>query len=277
MTERQSLKLCSPFRLSKNLVEEVMDASDEFRINYSPNKNDLNKLFEFLKEYKDKRVSINWTDGIDVREASLISQVASNAVHRINGMMDFQKIPSITKEELPYYFGEENPAQNWSQLDSYAALGVTDVFISDDLTFELPAVRDYCDEHNLKLRLMLDKLSATATVSKKVPVYFPQNMDFLSIYYDIGEFATEDDHQLKILYKVWFKDKQWLGDIREINPEISFEFPAQSVPRRFVRFRSNCNQRCLKGGKCNECDLIPELAINLARIGVRIGVVDENN
>ena len=276
MTEKQSLRLCSPFKISEVLVKEVMDASDEFKINYSPNKNDLNKLFEFLKEYSDRRVSITWVDGIDVREAALITQVAPNAVHRIDGMMDFRKIGDIIQKELPFYFGDSNPAQNWSQLDSYATLGVTDVFISDDLTFELPAVRDFCDEHNIKLRLMLDRLASSVNTSKKVPVYFPQNMDFLSIYYDVGEFATLDEHQLRVLYKVWFKDKQWLGNIREINPEVPFDFPAQSVPRRFVRFRSNCGQRCLKGGKCNECNLIPELAINLAKVGARIGVIDED-
>lgn len=277
MTEKQNLRLCSPFKISELVVKEVMDASDEFKINYSPNKNSLNKLFEFLKEYSDRRVSIIWTDGIDVREAALITQVAPNAVHRIDGMMDYRKIDKIIKEKLPFYFGDNNPAQNWTQLESYAALGVTDVFIADDLTFVLPEVRNFCDKHNIKIRVVLDRVPASVTTSKKIPIYFPQDMNFMSVYYDIGEFATDDEHKLKVLYKVWFKDKQWFGDIREINPEVPFEFPAMAVPRRFVRFRSNCEQRCLKGGKCNECNLIPNIACNLVRLNTRIGVENDNN
>ena len=272
MTKTKSMRLCSPFKISKVIVEEVMNESDEFRINYSPNRNSLNKLIEFLKEYSDKRVSICWTDGIDVREAELISKVASNAVHRINGLIDFKKTQNLIKNNVPYYFSEENPACNWLQLEGYAALGVTDVFIADDLTFELKDVRNFCDKHNIRMRLILDRLPASMALSKKVPVYFPQDMDFLSIYYDIGEFAEEDEHRLKVLYETWFKKKEWLGNIQEINPTVPFEFPAQSVPRRFTRFRSMCGQRCLKGGKCNECNIVPELANSLAKHGLRIEV-----
>ena len=276
MTKKKSLGLCSPFKISEVLVKEVMDASDEFLINYSPNKNSLDKLFEFTKMYSDRRVSLNWVDGIDVREAALITQVAPNVVHRIDGMMDFMKISDIIDKKLPFYFGSSNPAHNWTQLENYASIGVTDVFIADDLTFNLSEVRDFCDKYNIKIRIVLDRLSSSVTTSKKVPVYFPQSIDYMSIYYDIGEFATDDEHQLRVLYKVWFKDKQWLGNIQEINPEVSFKFPAQGVPRRFVRFRSNCGQRCLRGGACNECNLIPQLAVNLAEKGIKIGEIIDN-
>ena len=270
MTETRCMRFCPPFKINSIVVGEAMDAADEFLIRYSPSRNPLDKLLEFLNAYQEKRVNIYWIDGLDVREAILISKVAKNAVHRINGMSDLSRTAQLIDAGIPFYFNEDFAAKNWLQLEVYAALGVTDVFIADDLTFQLPEVRDFCDKHNIKMRLILDKVMSSMFLSEKVPIYFPQNMDFLSIYYDIGEFATEDEHKLKVLYKVWFRDKRWLGNIQEINPEVAFDFPAQGVLKRFVKFRSNCHQRCLKGSKCNECRQAVDIARQLANMNVRL-------
>lgn len=277
MISEKSIKFCAPFKIDKIKVGHVMDAADEFLINYSPAQNDLNKLLEFLKTYEDKRVSINWMDGIDVREAALISKVADNAVHRICSLGDFQKAEKLISEKVPYYFGEEFAARNWTQLEGQIALGATDVFIFDDLTFQLSDVRNYCDKHNVKIRIILDKLSSSMSVSRKIPVYFPQNIDYMAIYYDIAEFSTTDEHKLRVLYKTWFVKKEWLGNIQEINPDILFPYPTPIIPKRFVRFRSNCGQRCLHGGYCDDCNKVPDLAMKFLETYKQVGGDDNDS
>lgn len=277
MIEKRSIRFCPPFRINKVIVGEAMSNADEFLINYNPNKNRQKNLFEFFENYPDQRINLNWLDGLTVEEAALISKVNDKVVHRINAIQDLPKIDGLKEKKLPFYFDKMFPAHNWTQLEGFASIGVTDIFIADDLTFQLSAVRQYCDKYNIRIRTILDRISSSMLLSKKLPIYFPQDIDFMAIYYDVAELETTDDHTIKVLYDIWFNQKKWLGNLQEINPDLPFPFPAYSIPSRYVRYRSNCHQRCLKGSNCKECEKMQELAYDFAEKGVRIEVKNDTN
>lgn len=76
----------------------------------------------------------------------------------------------------------------YSCLESFINLGVSDVYIADDLCYNLKNVHDICQENNVQMRLILNQVPSMTLdrgINPKAPIFMPKDMDTINPYFDV--------------------------------------------------------------------------------------------
>ena len=155
---------------------------------------------------------------------------------------------------------------------------VTDIYIYDDLCYNIPNISKQCKQNNIDIRLILNTIPSTAPDAGDnliSPIFTPRDKDILNEYIDTIEFdcyIDEDRTQynwnvFNVLYEVWFKDKDWYGDLRSLNKDLNFYLPVYSTLPTFSEKRISCGRRCAMANSCHRCKDIIEMAQELANNG----------
>lgn len=249
----------------------------QFNIKFNPDMNDFDTLIEFIQKFKDKQINIEYRNGIDVKTASALSKVGDNVRFRLRAE-DIQKVDKLHDRECKFFFDSSLAATDWMALYRLVnGYGVTDVYISDDLCYEMDKVHEYCDDMGVKVRMILNRAPLTQPVKKDMfiaPLYRPQDMEVLERWIDVAEFDCGNPYTfetLEIMYKVYIKNKSWYGQLGEINPDFAdFDMPCPGLTWMLADKRSTCGLRCLKGGSCNTCKLLVTAAQSLRDIGAQL-------
>jgi len=127
-----------------------------------------------------------------------------------------QKSQKITS--VPFYFSI--PAYTWDQFLTYISIGVSDIFISGDLAFELDKISPIAKEKNIRIRCYANIVQVDNNLNKyndgfKQFFIRPEDIDIYGEYVDVIEFYNSIERQ-NTLYEIYFKDKEWNGKLREI-------------------------------------------------------------
>ena len=72
-----------------------------------------------------------------------------------------------------------------------ASLGVSDIYISDDLFYNLEKVKQFTVANDIQIRMVLNRAASTSPDRNndiRGPFVSPRDMDILEQYIDIGEF-----------------------------------------------------------------------------------------
>lgn len=148
--------------------------------------------------------------------------------------------------------------QDWDNLTAIAETGVSQVYISGDLAFQLDNVKSALESKNIQIRVVPNIVQSSAPSLDPMIKFFirPEDLFFYKLYVDTIEFYTEPDNLEKqdALYSVYFIDKKWLGDLPLLiegfdNKYIKNQFIASTFGQR----RASCKKRCCKGKICNFC------------------------
>lgn len=126
------------------------EKADEFTIKYTK-KNDV--LIDFLEENKQKRINLTIEENLTDRELKLLKNICNvypNLVLRFEDY-DYNYIENITESGVPFFFG--NKVNNWDEFLGLIELGVTDIYIVEDLCFELDKVSKIAHEENVRIRI----------------------------------------------------------------------------------------------------------------------------
>ena len=108
---------------------------------------------EFLSTHLDERFDIK----IDTSEY-LFDYAKLKVLNAIHHNLYFivppkEEICKILKEyNINFYFEPDCAATNFRTLEQLAQIGVSCVYIADDLCYNLKRVRAACDKYNLELR-----------------------------------------------------------------------------------------------------------------------------
>lgn len=266
------MKLAIPFKL----YNEYNDIAKEFNINFDKNKNSLDKLFEFIEEFSDHRINISFPKGIDVSVAKTISKVGDNVYYRLKPQ-DALYVKELYDGNCKFFFDEHCPAYNYTTLDGYISLGVTDVYIADDLWYNLQEVSKLCKKNNVNIRLILNRIPSTSVdkgFNPRSPIFRPNDCDILNLYVDTCEFDCGDPydwHVFNVLYRSWFLTKDWYGNLIEINKDLTIGFPNMSIVNDFTNYKLKCGYRCFtrSSNVCNKCEQLFALGEEFANKGIR--------
>lgn len=268
-------KIAIPFLLNSRLN----DIAAEFNIDFDNTFNNFDKLMEFIDMYPDTRINISFVNGLDKTMAKRLSRYSDNVYIRLQAS-DIGSCPTLAENNIKYFFDRSVSAGTYASLDDFIALGVTDVYIVDDLVYNLKVMRKWSDEHNIKLRLILNRIPSVALsagMNPKSPIFRPDDIDLFQEYFDCFEFAFEeypDKVQLETMYKIWFEDKKWYGELSEINTDIKFSFPNYSIIPFHRDFKFNCCRKCemKMNNPCRKCTQIIEIANQLAENSISISM-----
>lgn len=249
--------------------------TQEFNINYDKDKNDFGKLITFVQLNKNKRINILLTNGMEEDEISTLTSLSSNLSFVFDDI-SFEDVIWLKENKISFYLSSRQCAANWKELFFFVEkLGVSQVYIADDLVYNLAAVKKYLDEHSVKLRVVLNEIPETTPDKGEeyiTPVYRPEEKDNIGQYYDVGEFILKEKdnrEELNLLFDTWNRKKKYSGDLKNINKDLKFSIININLPDNFCSYKMNCQMRCKNNHSvCRKCEQYITIANTLAEKGL---------
>ena len=245
---------------------KYLDQVDQYNIDYKPK---LRELISFLDSYKEsnKRINIRLQKGYSHEDIDILISLYKEKNYNI--VIIFPEYDAhfvaVTREKgVPFYL--LTPAANWDVFLGFISLGVSDIFVSEALAFDLEQVSKVAKEHNIQLRCYAN-VCQSAWPNDCLKSFFirPENIDDYSKYIDVVEFWKSVDRQ-DIYYKIYFIDKKWDGNLGEIIK--GFDRPLNNYyivdDKEFAERRMVCQKKCLREDKrCQHCIIAQHLAKTL--------------
>lgn len=273
-------KFAVRYRTDNQYLSEV----DEIIIKYHPSKT----LIDFLKEHSNQRIIISVEDGqafskeMGVGILTLIKQNLEdpkNWVVRLPSLFDQEKaIPEKTFKQLqemkiPYFFNDY--VDRWDILYGLFDLGVTDVYVCNELGFELDKVAAAAHKRHIGIRVFPNIAQSAWYKTSDLKKFFirPEDIEDYEPFVDTFEIFVNEDVPTNVdqtLYKIYAKDQKWFGKLNEIISNFDNELDGRFTHPLWVSNRISCGKRCLKGGHCRMCDTIANLGDTLKKVGVTV-------
>lgn len=253
------MKSCIEFRKGFKYLPQI----DEFNIDFRDKQIQLAKFLDLYA--KSQRVNIRLPNNYTKDNIELLEAAYEKGYNIAIILPDKFYANQLREHGVPFYF--EDPAFTWDQLRGMGSLGVSDVFVSGELGFDLENVKWYADLNDIKIRCYANISQSMWKTGDGFKDFYirPEDIDFYSNYIDIIEFYDSVDNQ-NVLYEIYFYDKEWNGNLREIIKGLSLDINNYYIlGPEFARRRSQCGKKCFKGERCALCDRLIEFARSLEK------------
>lgn len=176
----------------------------------------------------------------------------------------------VKEHDVPFYFSY--PIESLDSLIAYTKLGVSDVFISGQLAFDLDTVKYWTKdrpEKPIQIRCYpnICQNGIGFPIDGGIKDFFirPEDIDLYDEYIDVIEFYDSVDTQ-NVLYDIYFHTKEWNGNLQEIIKGLQRNVNSYYIlGNEFATRRMNCDKKCLKGKRCNLCNYMIDLAESLEK------------
>ena len=247
---------------------EERQFGDEYNITFVNKPDNFENLMEFLSKYPDTRFNIT----IDTKEYQFdysklpILNTIHKHIYIVTSLYE-NHYKQLQEMGIKFYFNADFPIVNFRLLKYVIDLGVTDVYIMDDLCYDLKRVRAAADKNNVSIRMILNHIPSMLLdkgSDVRSPIFIPETVDELSKYIDTAEFDDGGSWaRLETLYKIWFIKKQWRENLQAINTDLQIAIPNQSMIPDFTIYKMNCGYRCGYGSVCKKCNQFFDMAKDL--------------
>lgn len=276
----KEIPLAMPFKRHHPLL----DSAKEFNINFIKTST-FSELIDFMTTFSKQRVNIKFTEQLDMDVVYLISNAEwKNRVAIRLTERDFFSIQKLKELGIQFFFDYSfGNITNFTQLESFLEYGVSDVYIWDDLCYNLPDVSAKVRAYGAQLRLVANRIPCSIMnddIFYKQPIHRPQDYNFLKQYIDVFEFDCEGYNNepgvswgaFDVLCDAWFRKHDWYGDLKEINRDINFTFPCRQIMPGYIEYKSMCGRHCAQRvtNGCRKCKQYYQLALDLLDSGVQI-------
>jgi hypothetical protein len=263
------MRYCVDYKRDFKYLKEV----DELNIVY--NRKDTS-LLEFLLLYKDKRINIAIHDESDFIDNECIKLFDAfkeqypelNFVFKLNSYRisrDLFEIIKASEQKYKVFFDEF--VRDWDTLNGYLELGVSDVYIVEELGFEIENAAAVAHAHNTQIRVFPNVAQSSWNRSPALRKFFirPEDVDIYESYVDVMEFfaRTDNPDSIATYYKIYAIDKKWFGKLNEMILSFDNDIDSRCILSIFAERRLNCGKRCSKGRPCNVCGAIEQLSATL--------------
>ena len=260
------MKYCINYSNKSHIIDKV----DEILIRYDKNK--ILELFtQFIPAHLNQRVIVqlieeNNIDTIVNNLKKIISIYNENKDIKFDIQLPFynQKFMEELKDtDLKYFF--KAAANSWDKFTSLISQNVSDIYITDELAFELDKVAEIAHKNNIKVRIYPNIAQSRWDKLSDILKFFirPEDIEMYEPYVDVCEFYGDKAQQIDTYYKIYQEDKKWFGDLQEIIIGLDSKIDSRYIIPRFAEKRIKCGKDCLKGGKCEMCKRILDLSEQL--------------
>ena len=243
-------------------ISQRLNEADEISIFYREDKG----LISFLQKYENKRINLYITT--KTFEESEIEKLA--AIRKQYPELNFavaldtydEALMNTLKEKnISYYIIE--PCQNWELFYHLIKnCGVSDVNLSGALAFELPKVKSLLEKLELKVQIRLTPNAAQAQTVFAQPLqkFFirPEDLELYEPYVDVIEF--EGVAKQDAFFDIYAKNKLFIGKLNQIIYYFYEPIDNLGLTTQFGERRISCGRECLKGGRCQRCFTMAEIA-----------------
>ena len=234
---------------------------------------DLKKLIGSLLIYKEKKINIVVLDGGN--------WISNNGIHTVQAIK--QKYPELDLhlsfpeldicnpeliEAAKFYnfpFFLRHHVTTWSALHMLIELGVSEIYITSSLCFELDKVADILHERNIKIRMFPNIAQTEWPIGNNLKAAYvcPHDIKEYEPYVDVFEFIYNDKEQEEALYHTYAIRGEWLDKMKFIIFGLESDIDSRFVIPHFAQKRISCGQKCLKGNPCKMCERSEEMSITL--------------
>lgn len=168
----------------------------------------------------------------------------------------------LRESGIPFFF--DYRANTWESFDALIQLGVSDIYVSEALGFELSKLGPVAHAAGISIRVFANVCQTILPWIDSLKSFFirPEGVPSYEPYVDVIEFYGDTNVQ-DVMYKAYALDKQWFGPLKEIIIGLDSEIESPRLMRAFEVMRVRCGKKCLKGIKCNMCNEIAELSCTL--------------
>ena len=260
------MKYCINYSNKSHIIDKV----DEILIRYDKNK--ILELFtQFIPAHLNQRVIVqlmeeNNIDTIVNNLKKIISIYNENKDIKFDIQLPFynQKfIEELKDTNLKYFF--KAAANSWDKFTGLISQNVSDIYITDELAFELDKVAEIAHKNNIKVRIYPNIAQSRWDKLSDILKFFirPEDIEMYKPYVDVCEFYGDKAQQIDTYYKIYQEDKKWFGDLQEIIIGLDSKIDSRYIIPRFAEKRIKCGKDCLKGGKCEMCKRILDLSEQL--------------
>ena len=260
------MKYCINYSNKSHIINKV----DEILIRYDKNK--ILELFtQFIPAHLNQRIIVQLIeeDNIDTIVNNLkkiISIYNENKDIKFDIQLPFynQKFMEELKDtNLKYFF--KVAANSWDKFTGLISQNVSDIYITDELAFELDKVAEIAHKNNIKVRIYPNVAQSRWDKLSDILKFFirPEDIEMYEPYVDVCEFYGDKAQQIDTYYKIYQEDKKWFGDLQEIIIGLDSKIDSRYIIPRFAEKRIKCGKDCLKNGKCEMCKRILDLSEQL--------------
>lgn len=251
------MKYCGRFSNKIN-----MQVFDEISIIYDRQDEEL---LNFLQQHSNQTITLivtNIPSFYQVKEWEKLNlikekypeyqlQVCFLEPSRFNTFSD--ELQACIKElQIPFFTGYL--AVNFDQLHYLCQQGVCEVYICEELGFDLKRAKAVADKYGAKIRTFPNVAQASVKTTHALKKFFirPEDVEEYSDVIDTLEFWGDIDRQ-GILLKI-YKKGVWFGDLQDLIFDLDFSFDSKRIVEGFAKIRKSCARKCMKGGSCSACD-----------------------
>lgn len=255
------MKFAAPYQLNIDCPIEY-EKIDEFNIKFTEYSS-FEELKKFITMYLTHQINVDFEfneEKYDIESIINLCNEFENVYIRIHSW-ELEYLQDYEENNINYFFDKSMPIYSYSLLEWALSRKTKGIYITDDLTYNLEEVYRQCSEKNIQLRLVLNKIPMTNPLSfvcPSVQVYKPQDYDFLSRYYSVGEFDCGIEYdwvKASVLYKKWFVEHDYNDDLDFMNQDLMLPYPTKSIPPELTRLRAVCQHRCTMRSEnlCSKC------------------------
>lgn len=270
---KNSYPIAIPFKRHHELEGKVK----EYNIVYRTDDSRMDDLIDFVSLPFVERVNVEFMGKIPIKIVQTVNKIKDCIYVRILPHQ-WVVVDKLQEEGIRFFFDSNITAGSYCKLDEILEMGVTDVYISDDLTYNLKEVQDYCHKRNVQLRLVVNRIPMT-TINKgsdlRSPIYRPQDMSTLKRYYDVFEIDCGKPynwHIFNVEFKSYFVNEYWHGNLAELNRDITLfgGFPNDHFHNAYTLGKLNCQRVCSQRitNHCNKCEQYYDIAKTFIEKGV---------
>ena len=231
------------------------------------------KLTDFLDAHIDQRVIVDiqepWRSFFGAIFAPIGEKYTNIALRLSEVNMDI--IPDIKKTKIPYFTTEV--VVEWEKFQELVSYGVSDIYIGEQLGFELDDVGRASARAGIRTRIFPNVAQSARTNTDPLKKFFlrPEDVDLYNRrYISTFEFYIPIGIDLNwdVLYRAYAINKKWTGRLDEIIIGLDSDIDSTFISPYWASARMTCHRKCLKYSDCNICGQLYNLSKSLAAIRV---------
>lgn len=178
-----------------------------------------------------------------------------------------QQIQWLQENEVPFFF--DTYVNDWETLHVFADIGVTDMYIVENLCFELDAVYTVLKDKGIKVRVFPNVAQSKYKYDEYSFFIRPEDRQIYDEYVDTYEFFKNPDvYTMNTLFSIYADTQKWLGDLRDLIIGLQVDLDGRFIIPIYAERRLMCGKRCFKGKPCGICHRVVKLAETLEEAGL---------
>lgn len=254
-----------------------MEEIDEIIITYKDKNAEVLNFLKTVSENQRVILDITKDDNITI-EKNLGIFYAAKKIHKNiaikMALCHRSAAIDLYEENISFFF--DVFVDKWDTLISFIKMNVSDVYIVNELGFELKNVSKVCKDANVNIRVFPNVAQTSSKIDNfdMLKAFFirPEDIYAYEPYVDVCEFFGPLDRQ-SVLYEI-YKSEKWLGDLQELIIGLNFSIGSRTILPCFGEERVNCGKKCYYG-QCIICDKIKTISSQLKEAGVDLVIKKE--